>query len=312
MDQVVRHIARAAILLSFALSPFFAVCARAAEPSHKPLEVVLIPADGGTEEGTKADFAPVFNAAARVSGLAFTLRVGQSYNAVVEAMCNRSADIAFFGPVAYVQARERGCAELLAVAIENGKSTYYAGIFARAGGPIAAIGDLKGRRVAFGDINSASSFIFPLAMIRDAGIDPVRDLAALRMAGSHADNLAALMQGQVDAACLSFESFEKAVNQGAVRVKDVKIVARSVPIPNPPLAMGTHLAPALKQRLKDAFATLAKAPGVSPEMIRGYGGHTVEGYDSHFPEAQFDAPAAMLQSIGGDLKGEILRKAAQP
>ena len=47
-------------------------------------------------------------------------------------------------------------------------------------------------------------------------------------------------------------------------------------------------------------------------MIRGYGGHTVEGYDVDFPEAQFDVPAAMMQTIGDDLKGEILKKASHP
>ena len=209
----------------------------------RPLEVVLIPADGGTEEGTKADFQPVFNAVARATGLAFTLRVGQSYNAVVEAMCNRSADVAFFGPVAYVQARQRGCAELLAVAVENGQSIYYAGIFALADSPIKSIADLKGHRVAFGDINSASSFTVPMVMILDAKIDPVRDLGAIRLTGSHANSLAALMQGQVDAASLSFESFEKAVNQGAVSARQVKVVARSAAIPNPPLGMNPALPP---------------------------------------------------------------------
>lgn len=309
MDQIVGPLARVILLL-----PFFMAPAHASEsaPSQKPLEVVLIPADGGTEEGTKADFAPVFNAVSRISGLSFTLRVGQSYNAVVEAMCNRSADIAFFGPVAYVQAHKRGCAQLLAVAVENGKSTYYAGIFARAGGPVSAIGDLKGKRVAFGDINSASSFVFPMAMIRDAKLDLVRDLASIRLAGSHANSLAALVQGQVDAASLSFESYEKALNQGAVKSGDVKVIARSVPIPNPPLGMGTHLPPALKQKLKDTFAALATSPGVSPDMIRGYGGHKVEGYDVTFAESQFDVPAAMMQSISDDLKGEILKKAAHP
>lgn len=288
------------------------LAASAAEPPPKPLEVVLIPADGGTEEGTKADFAPVFKAVSRATGLAFVLRVGQSYNAVVEAMCNRSADIAFFGPVAYVQARARGCAELLAVAIENGKSVYYAGIFSRASGGIATIKDLKGKGIAFGDINSASSFVFPMAMILDAKLDPIRDLGAVRLTGSHANSLAALTQGQVDAASLSFESFEKAVNQGAVDAKDIRIVARSVPIPNPPIGIGAHLAPALKARLKAAFASLAKTPGVTPDMIRGYGGHKVEGYDANFSEAQFDVPAAMMQAIDDRLKGEILKKAALP
>lgn len=283
-----------------------------AAEKQRALEVVLIPADGGTEEGTRADFAPVFNAVARITGLQFTLRVGQSYNAVVEAMCNRSADVAFLGPVAYVQAHERGCAELLAVAIENGKSVYYAGIFARAGGPITKIGDLKGHSIAFGDINSASSFVFPMAMILGAKLDPIRDLGAVRLTGSHANSLAALTQGQVEAASLSFESFEKAVNQGAASSKELRVVARSVAIPNPPIAMGTHLPPELKAKLKAAFAGLATAPGVTPEMIRGYGGRKVEGYDANFPEAQFSVPAKMMETINDALKGEILKKASMP
>ena len=283
-----------------------------AAEKQRALEVVLIPADGGTEEGTRADFAPVFNAVARITGLKFTLRVGQSYNAVVEAMCNRSADVAFLGPVAYVQAHDRGCAELLAVAIENGKSVYYAGIFARAGGPITKIGDLKGHSIAFGDINSASSFVFPMAMILGAKLDPIRDLGAVRLTGSHANSLAALTQGQVEAASLSFESFEKAVNQGVANSKELRVVARSVAIPNPPIAMGTHLPPELKAKLKAAFAGLATAPGVTPEMIRGYGGRKVEGYDANFPEAQFSVAAKVMETINDALKGEILKKASMP
>jgi phosphonate transport system substrate-binding protein len=290
----------------------FSVRADDRQPKQAPLQVVLIPADGGTEDGTRADFQPVFNAVARSTGLSFTLRVGQSYNAVVEAMCSGSADIAFFGPVSYVQARQRGCAELLAVAVENGKSTYYAGIFARTDSGIKGIADLKGRSLAFGDINSASAFVFPMAMILDAKIDPVRDLKSIRLTGSHANSLAALTQNQVDAASLSFESFEKAVNQGAVSSKDVMVVARSVAIPNPPLGMNTKLSAELKQRLKAAFGSVARAAGVTPDMIRGYGGKKVEGYNPAFEEAQFDLPATMMSAVNDRLKGEILKKASQP
>lgn len=278
--------------------------------AQRPLQVVLIPADGGTEDGTKADFLPVFNAVSRSTGLKFTLRVGQSYNAVVEAMCNGSADIAFLGPVSYVQAHQRGCAELLAVAVEKGQSTYYSGIFVRRSSPISRVADLKGKRVAFGDINSTSSFVFPMAMILQAGLDPARSLAAIRMTGSHANSLAALQQGQADAACLSFESFEKAVNQGVVSAADLKVVARSIAIPNPPIGMSTRLPSPLKARLKAAFATVAKAPGVTPDMIRGYGGKKVDGYDTHFPEARYAVAGAMMARIDDALKAEILKKAS--
>jgi phosphonate transport system substrate-binding protein len=278
---------------------------------ERPLRVVLIPADGGTEDGTKADYQPVFNAVSKTTGLQFELRVGQSYNAVVEAMCNGAADIAFVGPVTYIQANQRHCAELLAVAVEHGQSIYYAGVFTKAHSAIRMLKDLKGKRVAFGDVNSTSSFVFPITMIMDAGLDPPRDLAAIRLTGSHANSLAALVQGQVDAAALSFDSFDKAIEQHAVDPKTIRVVARSIAIPQPPIVMNTKLPPALKARLKAAFATVDKAPGVTPDMIRGYGGAKVERYDTAFPAAKFNVAAGQMARLTDQLKGEILTKASQ-
>lgn len=293
-----------------AAAPAAAQPAALGSPS-RPLRVVLIPADGGTEDGTKADYQPVFNAVSRMTGLVFDLKVAQSYGAVVEAMCNRTADIAFFGPVTYVQAHDRGCAQLLAVAVEKGASTYYAGIFAKAGAHIGTLGDLKGKRIAFGDLNSASSFVFPVAMIMAARLDPARDFKAVRLTGSHANSLAALTEGQVDAAALSFDSFDKAVSHGAVDPRTIRVVARSGPIPYPPLAMATGLPAPLKARLKQAFAGVAKAPGVTPEMIRGYGGGKVERYDAAFPEGRFRVAALEMAKVTDQTKGEILKAAAR-
>lgn len=277
----------------------------------QPLRVVLIPADGGTEDGTKADYQPIFSAVSGMTGLKFDIRVGQSYGAVVEAMCSGSADIAFVGPVTYIQANQRHCADLLAVAVEKGQSIYYAGIFAKANSPIKSLKDLKGKRMAFGDINSTSSFVFPVTMIMDAGLDPVHDLAAIRLTGSHANSLAALVQGQVDASALSFDSFDKAMEQKAVDPSTIRVVAKSMAIPYPPIVMNTKLPPALKDKLRRAFAAVDKAPGVTPDMIRGYGGAKVDRYDAAFPPAKFNVAAAQMARLTGQLQGEILAKASQ-
>jgi len=310
MKHLFTSAAAALALAVAALSP--ALAQTVADGSkERPLRVLLIPADGGTESGTKADYLPVFNAITRTTGLQFDLKVGQSYGAVVEGMCNQLADIAFFGPVAYVQAHQRGCAQLLAVGVEKGESVYYAGMFTKADSPIAAVKDVKGQRMAFGDVNSASSFTFQVAMLLDAGLDPVRDLAAIRMTGSHASSLAALTQGQVDVASLSFDSYEKAVKQGAVDAKQIKVIAKSIPIPYPPLALNSKLPEALKTQLKSAFAGVHKAPGVTPDMIRGYGGKKVDAFDTTFSEAEFNVAAAKLALLTDELKGRILKKAAE-
>jgi phosphonate transport system substrate-binding protein len=229
----------------------------------RPFRVMLVPADGGTEDGTRADFVPVFSAISRMTDLHFDIRVGQSYGAVVEGMANGLAEIGFFGPVSYLQARDRGGAELLAVGVEKGQSVYYSALFVKGDSPVTSIAELRGKRVAFGDVNSTSSFAYPVAMIIAAGLDPARDLGAVLMTGSHANSLKALQHGQADAASASLDSFEKAVKQGAIKPEEIRVLAKSEPIPYPPLAMHPKLPAGVKAKLREAFNTVHTAPGVS-------------------------------------------------
>ena len=294
---------------------FSALMARAESAQHdgsadKPLRVVLVPADGGTEGGTKADFEPIFNAISKVYGLHFTLRVGQSYGAVVEAMVNDKVDIAFFGPVTFHQAKSKGAAELLAVAVTKGQSSYFSGIFVRKDAGMKAIADLKGKSVAFGDVNSTSSFNYPVAMIIAGGLDPVKDLGKVYLTGSHANALSALAAGKVDAACAAFDSFEKAVGNKQIDPKDYMVLAKSEPIPYPPLAMHTKLDPAVKKKLREAFNKIHEQKDVKPDMIRGYGGKKVDRYDADYSEAEFDKAIGKLSKVTEDLIAEILKKAS--
>lgn len=279
--------------------------------SSRQLNVLLIPADGGTESGTLADYQPLFEAVGNSANLRFDLKVAQSYGAVVEAMCNGTADIAFVGPVTYLQAKERGCAELLAVAVEDGQSIYYAGIFARNDTSLRTLADVRGKSVAFGDVNSTSSFIFPVTMLLEAGIDPVNDLSALRLTGTHANSLAALIEGRVDAAASSFDSYEKAVRGNIPGARDLRVIARSEAIPYPPLVMNSQLPEALKQELRQAFEDVENAPGIQPEMIRGYGGAQVDGYNTQFSSEHFDVAARKMARLSVELKGEILKKSSE-
>lgn len=278
--------------------------------AEAPLRVVLIPADGGTESGTLHDYGPLFEAVGTLIGREFILRVGQNYGAVVEAMAAGQADIAFFGPASYLEARRRGAAELLAVAVENGASIYYAGIFVSRHSPAKNLTDLRGCSVAFGDVNSTSSFLYPVAMLLAAGLDPARDLGPVRLTGSHAQALTALAAGRVDAAAASFDSFQKAVREGAVDPKRVRLLARSEAIPYPPLALHPALSAATKTALRQAFRDVHRHPGIQAGMIRGYGGKQVERYDTDITDELFDRAAAQIAQVNDALKTALMRKAA--
>lgn len=277
--------------------------------ADKPLRVLLIPADGGTEDGTRSDFKPLFDALSETTGLTFEVHTGQSYAAVIEAMCGGLAEIAWFGPLSYLEARDRGCAELLAMEERNGSATYYAGLFVAADADVENVEALAGHDIALGSPHSASSFAYPLAMIAAAGLDPVADLRAIRLTGSHASSLMALRSGQVDAAGASFVSFERAVNQGSLAPSGFRILARSEPIPNPPIAMHPGLSEALKETLREAIASVHETPGINPEAIRGYGGKRVDRYIANIDDSVLDRAAEAIAFIDDDFKAALLQKA---
>lgn len=276
----------------------------------KPLRVILVPADGGTEDGTKKDFQPIFGAIGQATGLTFDIKVGQSYSAVVEAMCNGAADIAWYGPASYLQAKARGCSELLALAVRHGESVYYSGIFARTDAGINGVADLKGKRIALGDVNSTSSFNVPVAMMIAGGVDPARQAGAINMAGSHANVLKALAEGLVDAGGASFDSFEKAVNAKALDPSKVKVIAKSTPIPYPPLAIHPKVSDGVKAKLRDAFNNIDKLPGITKDQIRGYGGGKVDGYTARVSEADMAAAGKMFELVTDTVKTDIMKKAS--
>lgn len=275
---------------------------------NKPLRVLLIPADGGTSDGTRADFKPLFDGLTRMIGLHFDVKAGQSYAAVVEGMCSGVADIAWFGPVAFKEAYGRECADLLAVEVTNGSATYYAGIFARADDGISSLSDLKGRSLALGSIHSASSFAYPLALLSDSGIDPLRDLTDILITGSHANSLMALENGLVDSAGASFISYERAVNTGSIDPARVRVLEKSMPIPNPPLAISYRVDAGIRTKLATALSTIHRADGVDPKSIRGYGGKIVDRYVTDMTAQSILDALSDIDAINSDYKSAVLSR----
>ena len=275
---------------------------------ERPLRVLMVPADTGTNDITQ-DYAPVFNGITKNYGIHFDIKAGSSYAAVVEGMCNNQADIAWFGASTYGEANKKCGVDLLAVDVKKGDSSYYSGIFVRKGAGIKSIEDLKGKSMAFGSTSSTSSFNFPVAMLIAGGIDPAKDLDRVIIAGSHSASLAALAEGKVDAAAASYNSFGKAVKKGAIDPSKFEPLAKSQPIPNPPLAMNKGLSSAMKKKLRMAFNNIHTQ--IDPSKIRGYGGKKVDRYDANFEEQKIFDALAKLDAVTKAVKEDMIAKAGQ-
>jgi phosphonate transport system substrate-binding protein len=273
-----------------------------------PLRVMMIPADTGTNDTTK-DYEPVFKGITKNYGIHFDIKIGSSYAAVVEGICNNQADIAWLGAFTFGQANEKCGVDLLAVDVKKGESVYYSGLFTSKNNGIKKVSDVKGKSVAFGSPNSTSSFNFPVAMLIANGVDPVKDLSKVIIAGSHSASLAALAEGKVDVAAASYNSFGKAVKKGAIDPDKFQPLSKSQPIPNPPMAMNKNLSKELKDKLRLAFNEIHTK--IDPSKIRGYGGKKVDRYDANFEEKKIFDALAKLSAVTKEVKAGMLDKAGQ-
>ncbi len=174
---------------------------------------------------TKADYQPVFNAVARMTGLSFDLKVAQSYGA------GGRGHVQPHSPTSPSSARSPYARPTTAAAprcwpwrVEKGasRSTTRASS-PRPGRAHRSLGkDLKGKRIAFGDLNSTSSFVSQVAM-HDRGRPPGpgKDSGgAIRLTGSHAQQPGRPDPEPGRRRPLSFDSSDKAVAPGRGRSED--------------------------------------------------------------------------------------------
>jgi phosphonate transport system substrate-binding protein len=158
-------------------------------------------------EGFKAAFAR--------QGLAFDYVLFSNYEAQVEAQFDGRIDLAWNSPLAWVRAqrmaRSRGLS-VEAVAMRDTDCDLRSVIVARADSPVRSVGDLRGRTLGVGAIDSPQATLIPLHHLRLSGLVGGRDFEVRRfdvLSGKHGDHIggerdaaAAMLAGEVDACCM--------------------------------------------------------------------------------------------------------------
>jgi phosphonate transport system substrate-binding protein len=149
-----------------------------------------------------------------------------NYEAQVGALFDRQIDIAWNTNVAYVRCEQRSGGACQVLAMRNTDREFTSRMVARTDSGINGLADLRGKRVALGSADSAQAAILPLYYLRDAGLDPERDLTLLRFdldVGKHGDTgtselevLRALHEGSADAGMLGYATWLKQLEQGGV------------------------------------------------------------------------------------------------
>lgn len=209
------------------------------------------------------------------------LSVPTSYNAVVEAMANDKLDLAYFGGLTYVQARQRAGVTPLVTEINprTGDTTYHSLIIVPSDSQIRDVSELRGKDFAFGSVSSTSGSLYPAIMLRDAGIDYRTDLGNFTYTNGHDATAQAVANGQVDGGGLEDRILYNLEGEGTIDPNAIRVIGESAPIEGYPWVVRDALPDDLKDDIARAFLDLDDPTLLDLLRARGYERVEPEDYD---------------------------------
>jgi phosphonate transport system substrate-binding protein len=202
-----------------------------------------------------ARFAPLAGYLDRQLGQRVQVRVGRDYDQHIETIGRDSIDVAYVGPASYVKMVARHGAKPLLARIEiNGKPAVTAYIAARTDSPLRKLADLRGKRFAFGDINSTMGTIVAQHVLRRAGVG-LESLGGYQYLGSHRNVALAVLSGDYDAGPVRKEIYDELQPRGLRVLQKLPEVSEHL------FVTRSDLPAAQVTRLRLALLGLKDAPG---------------------------------------------------
>jgi len=223
-------------------------------PAFKSLKIGLTPYLG--RERMEHEFSPFISYLAAQVGIPITLVVGSSYSDILDQMKAGSIQLAILSPLNYVTLKQESPKiHLLAKQIADGSDSYSGYIITTHKAGLKTIADLKGKRFAFVDRNSASGYIYPLALLIEGGLNPLSEFKSIRFSGSHERSIQLLLTGEVDAAAV-YSGAMSVVKRMGNDVSDIRIIAQTDRIPYDAFCAGVNVPADVRDRVRKALLSL--------------------------------------------------------
>jgi phosphonate transport system substrate-binding protein len=211
-------------------------------------------------------------------GKEIELVVTTDYSSMIEAMRHGRLDLAYFGPLSYVLARQKSEIEPFAALKSKGSTTYQAVLIGNVAQGVTSLDDIKDKDVAFGDTASTSSHLIPKAMLAEKGLKAGSDYRA-HFVGAHDAVALTVQNGKAQVGGLSKPIFAALVERGLIDKTKVKVLKESRPYPQYPWTMRSNLKPELKEKIRAAFLNLSDKDVLMPFKADGFGPIADKDYD---------------------------------
>jgi len=240
-------------------------------------------------------FNPLAEYLGKKLGKRIELRVVSDHEGALRDIGQGITQFCFLSPVTYVLANKMYGAEVLVKTSIGGRSAYRSVMIAKSDGRINSIKDIKGRKFAFGNPHSVSSYIAPRIMLLEAGID-MKDLLHYEYVSMYED--AASVQEDVVKAVVSGDFDAGAVTEGvALRFKDkgIKFIKFSEDLPGFIICAGKNVPNGMRDSLESALTALTESTPAASSILRAID-ERYSGFEKAF-DNEFSLLRTMMRRI---------------
>jgi phosphonate transport system substrate-binding protein len=262
--------------------------------AQKPLHLVLTPSQKPTD--LLAAGEEFGQALGKLVGVPVRVTVASDYAAVIEALRNKSADLAFSHPAGYVLAAREARATIVARNVWHGKASFTSRFFVRKESGITTLEGLRGKTVAFVDPASTSGYIYPMVMLIQRGLvqnrDPKTFFREVTFAGSHDAGMRALVNRHVDSLASFDLAHEQYLKDPAER-EQLTWVAETPSIPEAGICARDGLDPAMFSRVRAALLSM-RGPSYAPLLKQMY---DIDGFEPA-EDRDYDPVRAAIDLLG--------------
>jgi phosphonate transport system substrate-binding protein len=216
------------------------------------INVGMVP-DAGASPASLQEKSPLKDYLAHYLGRNVNLMIPASYNETIERLGNGSLDFAYLGGLSYIKAHKDF--SVVPLVQRSADLEFHSLFITGSNSSIHSLADLKGKKFAFGDVDSSSGHLIPYLEMRQAGIDPDTDTKS-RFTGSHPATAKAVESGAADAGALDETVYRSMVAEGKLDPSKVRIFFTSKPFVDYVWVARKDVDPATREKFTQAFIQL--------------------------------------------------------